>query len=326
MRTILLLLLTLFLADSALAQVHVRGYFRKDGTYVRPHYRSNPDGNFYNNWSTKGNVNPYTGEPGTKVTPPPGYGSVRRYYGQRRASAPQYDYTTSSPVSARTWSPPSGIEQLPALPEEIAVEDVQRSNAYCRWLYSRDAASVERCQIQQHQVLASVVLPDYSDLPENDVSRSARYCEWLYSDNRASFYDCFNTQIFGQSGREADFGSIPQQEVSRAKSYCEWVYGDNRGSYYDCLENQASELRGRWPVAVHDLPAAEWKRALRYCEWLYGDNRGSAVSCQSDQARSLRARTRRGTMERSYSLEAKRYCEWLYGDNRSSYWDCVVSR
>jgi len=52
------------------AAVHVRGYYRKDGTYVQPYVRSAPDGNFYNNWSTKGIVNPYTGQPGTRVTPP----------------------------------------------------------------------------------------------------------------------------------------------------------------------------------------------------------------------------------------------------------------
>jgi len=46
--------------------VRVRGYYRKDGTYVQPHYRSAPDGSPYNNWSTKGNVNPYTGEEGRK--------------------------------------------------------------------------------------------------------------------------------------------------------------------------------------------------------------------------------------------------------------------
>ncbi|MBL7186835.1 MAG: hypothetical protein ISS70_10970 [Phycisphaerae bacterium] len=51
------------------AAVRVRGYFRRNGTYVRPHYRSNPDGNFWNNWSTIGNVNPYTGKVGTKRTP-----------------------------------------------------------------------------------------------------------------------------------------------------------------------------------------------------------------------------------------------------------------
>jgi hypothetical protein len=56
---------------------YVRGYYRRDGTYVAPHYRSTPDGNRFNNWSTEGNVNPYTGRPGT-VSP---YGGTRPYGG-----------------------------------------------------------------------------------------------------------------------------------------------------------------------------------------------------------------------------------------------------
>ena len=44
---------------------YVQGYNRKDGTYVQPHYRSNPDGNRLNNYSTEGNYNPYTGRQGT---------------------------------------------------------------------------------------------------------------------------------------------------------------------------------------------------------------------------------------------------------------------
>lgn len=43
----------------------VRGYTRKDGTYVAPHYQTNPDSTRLNNWSTVGNVNLYTGKPGT---------------------------------------------------------------------------------------------------------------------------------------------------------------------------------------------------------------------------------------------------------------------
>jgi hypothetical protein len=42
--------------------VYVNGYYRWDGTYVRPHYRTRPDGNFWNNWSSYGNINPYTGD------------------------------------------------------------------------------------------------------------------------------------------------------------------------------------------------------------------------------------------------------------------------
>jgi len=60
----LLSVLTLILLISLLANaedVKVRGYYRSDGTYVRPHYRSKPDGNPYNNWSYPNNINPYTG-------------------------------------------------------------------------------------------------------------------------------------------------------------------------------------------------------------------------------------------------------------------------
>lgn len=59
------------MASAASAQVYVDGYTRQDGTYVQPHYRSAPDGNPYNNYSTQGNTNPYTGQQGT-VNP---YGS-----------------------------------------------------------------------------------------------------------------------------------------------------------------------------------------------------------------------------------------------------------
>ncbi|MBS1972314.1 MAG: hypothetical protein JSU04_18555 [Bdellovibrionales bacterium] len=46
--------------------VHVNGYTKKDGTYVAPHERSAPNNTKLDNWSHKGNVNPYTGEVGTK--------------------------------------------------------------------------------------------------------------------------------------------------------------------------------------------------------------------------------------------------------------------
>jgi hypothetical protein len=46
--------------------VSVYGYYRRDGSYVQPHYRTAPDGDRSNNWSTYPNVNPYTGKPGTR--------------------------------------------------------------------------------------------------------------------------------------------------------------------------------------------------------------------------------------------------------------------
>ena len=49
------------------SHVHVNGYFTSRGTYVQPHYRTAPNATMLDNWSTRGNVNPYTGQAGTKV-------------------------------------------------------------------------------------------------------------------------------------------------------------------------------------------------------------------------------------------------------------------
>ena len=64
--SIAVLLIFSVFAASASADVFVNGYFRSNGTYVQPHYRSSPDSNFYNNWSTYPNINPYTGRRGTR--------------------------------------------------------------------------------------------------------------------------------------------------------------------------------------------------------------------------------------------------------------------
>lgn len=43
----------------------VNGYVKRDGTYIAPHHRSSPNGTKTDNYSTKGNTNPYTGKEGT---------------------------------------------------------------------------------------------------------------------------------------------------------------------------------------------------------------------------------------------------------------------
>jgi hypothetical protein len=44
----------------------VSGHVTSRGTYVAPHYSTNPNSSKADNWSTKGNVNPFTGKAGTK--------------------------------------------------------------------------------------------------------------------------------------------------------------------------------------------------------------------------------------------------------------------
>ena len=52
--------------NSNSSTVDVRSYFRADGTFVPAHKRTGPDDRVDNNWSTIGNVNPYTGKPGNR--------------------------------------------------------------------------------------------------------------------------------------------------------------------------------------------------------------------------------------------------------------------
>ncbi len=75
----LLLVTAIIMAASAANAEYVRGYNRSDGTYVQPHYRTAPDNSMYNNYSTQGNQNPYTGREG--------YVDPNRQYQQ-----PTYDY------------------------------------------------------------------------------------------------------------------------------------------------------------------------------------------------------------------------------------------
>jgi hypothetical protein len=50
----------------------VRGYVRPStGHYVAPHITTTPNRTRLDNFSTRGNVNPYTGRPGTKPVLPP---------------------------------------------------------------------------------------------------------------------------------------------------------------------------------------------------------------------------------------------------------------
>ena len=81
--------------------VFVNGYKKRDGTYVAPHWRSAPDGDRSNNWSTRGNVNPYTGQSGTRSPYDSGSGSSFGGFGSGNSSFGGYG-NTGSPYAPRS--------------------------------------------------------------------------------------------------------------------------------------------------------------------------------------------------------------------------------
>ncbi len=53
-------------ASAEARTTRVRGYFKPStGHYVMPHYKTTPNRSKFDNFSTKGNYNPYTGKAGT---------------------------------------------------------------------------------------------------------------------------------------------------------------------------------------------------------------------------------------------------------------------
>jgi hypothetical protein len=79
-------------ASIAVAQQWVSGYTKQNGTVVQPYWRSSPDNTTLNNYSTQGNINPYTGQAGTKSPyGSSGYGSGSGYGGY---SSPGNDPTS----------------------------------------------------------------------------------------------------------------------------------------------------------------------------------------------------------------------------------------
>lgn len=61
-----LILAVLSVVGVAHADTYVNGYYRSNGTYVQPHYRTDSNSTINDNYTTRPNVNPYNGNVGTR--------------------------------------------------------------------------------------------------------------------------------------------------------------------------------------------------------------------------------------------------------------------
>ena len=62
MRNVFILIALIVITSPAMA---TRGYLKSNGTYVQPSIRTAPNHTKLDNYSTRGNYNPYTGKRGT---------------------------------------------------------------------------------------------------------------------------------------------------------------------------------------------------------------------------------------------------------------------
>ena len=124
-------LLAVFPLDADAKRVRVRGYYRKDGTYVKPHYRTAPDGNPYNNYSYPGNFNPNTGK--VKAGDPQIY--LDRYYNKQSSYSLPRTYS-------RTYTPSLNRSRSTVSPGYTYVKPHRRTvpdgNPYNNYSYPRN--------------------------------------------------------------------------------------------------------------------------------------------------------------------------------------------
>ena len=87
------------IALAALCGWESQGYVRQDGSYVQPHYQTAPNNTVHDNYSTKGNTNPYTGQAGT-VNPDRAQGG---YHPQQPTYQPSPTYRPAQPTYPQKW-------------------------------------------------------------------------------------------------------------------------------------------------------------------------------------------------------------------------------
>ena len=110
--------------QTATKRVWVRGYYRKDGTYVKGHYRTAPDGNPYNNYSFPGNYNPNTG----KITPGNPQTYLDRYYNKSNTSPPPStsgEYNSHDVLDTRAQQTTDDLQQIKTEEQQLSEQTQQ---------------------------------------------------------------------------------------------------------------------------------------------------------------------------------------------------------
>jgi len=147
----------LFSIEAAEAAVRVSGYYRKNGTYVAPHYRSNPDGNPYNNWSYPGNTNLYTGR--TATGNPSTY--LNNYYKGGSSYTPSI-YALPSYIPSRGGSLPASL-LFDSQGNLDATNTFDSCKPHGKYKYTKAGVVICECERGYWSSYGKCIVPDGTD-------------------------------------------------------------------------------------------------------------------------------------------------------------------
>jgi len=120
--------------------VRVKGYYKSNGTYVKPYFRTAPNSTNRDNFSTRGNINPYTAKPGW-IEPDSKYNTL--YYSN-------FTYSSLEEKSYSTNSSP-----IPKYNDRVYVED--EYGGYSCYLKEYDERTYSIYNLEDELILFLVI-------------------------------------------------------------------------------------------------------------------------------------------------------------------------
>lgn len=93
--------------------VYQSGYFKENGTYVQGHYKTKANNTNHDNYSTRNNVNPYTGTSGSRAQD---YSSQAYNYGagQNIKTGPRGGQYYNNSAGNKTYIPKRSTPKYPS--------------------------------------------------------------------------------------------------------------------------------------------------------------------------------------------------------------------
>ena len=173
--TILLFFAFLFsFAQTNSNHVYVSGYYKSNGTYVQPHYRTAPNSTNRDNFSTRGNTNPYTGQPGY-ITPDSNTSSTYTpsRYSNSTTTYPKTTYSTTSKSSSNNsyntaniytttssygqlWSKPSQFDAIRPIEKGSRVKVIEYEDGFYKVISNGTIGYINSITINENSTMKSL--------------------------------------------------------------------------------------------------------------------------------------------------------------------------
>ena len=173
--TILFFFLFLFsFAQTNPNHVYVSGYYRSNGTYVKPHYRTAPNSTNRDNFSTRGNTNPYTGQAGY-ITPDNNTSSTYTpsTYSTTTTSYPKTTYNNTSTSTSNSsynsstiytttssygqlWRTPSQYDAIRPLKKGSSVKVIEYDNGFYKVISNGTVGYINDITINENSSMKSL--------------------------------------------------------------------------------------------------------------------------------------------------------------------------